>query len=66
MITNNNNNNTWNQQLQNDRTTPNNKPDIVFKDNETGISLLIDSATAGDGNSMKKKSEEVLKTLKQK
>jgi hypothetical protein len=49
----------------NNRASPNNEPDIAFKDNETGTRLLIDSATAGDGNSMRKE-DEILKTLKEK
>jgi len=52
--------------VQNDRTKSDNKRDCVFKDNETGKCLLIDSATVGDGNSMKKEDEEILKALKQK
>jgi len=60
------NNSTWNQKVPNNRATPNNEPDIAFKDNETETRLLIESATAGDGNSMKKVDEENLKTLKEK
>ena len=26
----------WNQQVQTDRTIPNNKPDIIIRDNEKG------------------------------
>ena len=26
----------WNQQVQTDRTIPNNKPDIIIRDNEAG------------------------------
>jgi len=26
----------WNQQIQTDRTNPNNKPDIIIRDNEKG------------------------------
>jgi hypothetical protein len=33
----------WNQQVQTDRTIPNNKPDIVIRDNEKGTCMLIDS-----------------------
>jgi hypothetical protein len=31
----------WNQQVQNDRTITNNKPDITIRDNEKGTSMLI-------------------------
>ena len=34
----------WNQQVQNDRTTPNNKPYIIIRDNEKGTCMLIDGA----------------------
>ena len=27
----------WNQQVQTDRTIPNNKPDIIIRDNEKGM-----------------------------
>jgi hypothetical protein len=45
----------WNQQLQTDRTTPNNKPDIIIRDNEKGTCMLIDAAISGDRNVIKKK-----------
>jgi len=32
----------WNQQIQTDRTTPNNKPDIIIRDNEKGTCMLIE------------------------
>jgi hypothetical protein len=31
----------WNQQVQTDRTIPNNKPDILIRDNEKGTCMLI-------------------------
>jgi hypothetical protein len=31
----------WNQQVQTDRTIPNNKPDIIIRDNEKGTCILI-------------------------
>ena len=34
----------WNQQVQTDRTVPNNKPDIIIRDNEKGTCMLIDGA----------------------
>jgi hypothetical protein len=40
----------WNQQVQTDRTIPNNKPDIIIRDNEKGTCMLIDVAISGDRN----------------
>jgi len=34
----------WNEQVQNDRTVRNNKPDIIIRDNEKGTRMLIDVA----------------------
>jgi len=34
----------WNQQIQTDRTIPNNKPDIIIRDNVKGTCMLIDVA----------------------
>ena len=48
----------WNQQVQTDRTIPNNKPDIVIHDNEKGTRMLIVVAISGDRNVIKKKSRE--------
>ena len=39
-----------NQQVQTDRTFPNNKPDIIICDNEKETSMLIDVAISGDRN----------------
>jgi hypothetical protein len=50
-----------NQQVQTDRTIPNNKPDIVTRDNEKGTCMLIDVAIPGDGNVMQKEAEKILK-----
>ena len=50
---NNNNNNInilWNQQVQAERTLPNNKPDIIIRDNEKRTCMLIDVAISGDRN----------------
>jgi hypothetical protein len=48
VITNNNNNDKviilWNQQVQTDRAIPNNKPDIIIRDNEKRTCMLIDVA----------------------
>jgi len=32
----------WNQQVQTEKTIPNNKPDIIIRDNEKGTCILID------------------------
>ena len=51
----------WNQQVQTDRTIPNNKPDIIIRDNEKGTCMLIDVAISGDRNVTKKRSREGFK-----
>jgi hypothetical protein len=51
----------WNQQVQTDRTTPNNKPDIIIRDNEKGTCMLIDIVIPGDRNVIKKEAEKILK-----
>jgi hypothetical protein len=51
----------WNQQVQTDRTIPNNKPDIVISDNEKGTCMLIDVAIPGDRNVIQKEAEKILK-----
>ena len=38
----------WNQQIQTDRTIPNNKPDIIIHNDEKGTCMLIDVAFSGD------------------
>jgi hypothetical protein len=57
---NNNNNNRggrvtilWNQQVQTDRTIPNNKPDIIIRDNEKEACMLLNIAISGDRNVIK-------------
>jgi len=45
----------WNKQVQTDGTIPNNKPDIIIRDNEKGTCMLIDVAVSGDRNVIKKK-----------
>jgi len=47
----------WNQQVQTDRTIPNNKPDIMIRDNEKGTCMLIDVAISGDRNVIKTEAE---------
>ena len=51
----------WNQQVQTDRTIPNNKPDIIIRDNGKGTCTLIDVAISGDRNVIKKEAEKILK-----
>jgi hypothetical protein len=51
----------WNQQVQTDRTIPNNKPGIIIRDNEKGTCMLIDVAIPGDRNVIKKEAERILK-----
>jgi hypothetical protein len=51
----------WNQQVQTDRTVPNNKPDVVIRDSEEGTCMLIDVAILGDRNVIKKEAEKILK-----
>ena len=50
----------WNQ-VQTDRTIPNNKPDIIIRDNEKGTCILIDVAISGDRNVIKKEAKKILK-----
>ena len=51
----------WNQQVHNDRTVPNNKPDIIIRDNEKRTRMLINVAMSGDRNVIKKEVEKILK-----
>jgi len=44
----------WNQQVKNDRTIPNNKSDIVIRDNGNGTRVLINVAISGDRKEIKK------------
>jgi hypothetical protein len=48
----------WNQQVQTDRTIPNNKPDIIIRDNEKGTCMLIDGSISGDRNVIKNKTRK--------
>jgi len=50
-----------NQQVRSDRTSPNNKPDIIIRDNNQGTCMLTDVAIPGDRNAIKKKAEKILK-----
>ena len=51
----------WNQQVQTDRTIPNNKPDIKIRDNEKGTCMLIDVVILGDRTVIIKEVEKILK-----
>ena len=51
----------WNQQVQTDRTIPNNQPHIIIRDNEKRTCMLIDVAIPGDRNVFKKEAEKILK-----
>jgi hypothetical protein len=51
----------WNQQVQTERTIPNNKPDTIIWDNEKATCILIDVAILGDRNVIKKEAEKILK-----
>ena len=51
----------WNQQIQTDRTIPNNKPDITIRDNEKGKYMLINVEISGDRYVIKKEAEKILK-----
>jgi len=51
----------WNQQVQTDRTIPNNKPVIIIRDNEKRTCMLIDVRISGDRNVIKNEAEKILK-----
>ena len=51
----------WNQQVETDRTIPNNKLNIIIDDNEKRTCMLIDVAISGDRNVIKKEAEKILK-----
>jgi hypothetical protein len=51
----------WNQQVQTDRTIPNNKLDIIIHDNKQGTLMLTDVAIPGDRNVINKEAEKILK-----
>jgi hypothetical protein len=58
-VNNNNNKNNnvaavWIQHVQNDRTIPENKPDIIIRDNVKGAHMPVNVAISGDRNVMKK------------
>jgi len=41
--------------------SPNNKPDVIIRDNEKGTCMLIDVAISRDRNVIKKEAEKILK-----
>ena len=47
--------------VRTDRTTTNNKPDIIIRDNKQGTCMLIDGAIPGDRNVIKKEAVRILK-----
>jgi len=47
--------------VRTDRTIPNQKPDIIIRDNKEGTSMLIDAAIPGDSYVIKKEAEKILK-----
>ena len=53
--------NIYNNKVQTDRTIPNNKSDIIIRDNGKGTCMLIDVAITGDRTVIKKEAEKILK-----
>jgi len=51
----------WNKHIQTARTIPNNKPDIIIRDNKKGTCMLIDVAISENRNVIKKEAEKILK-----
>jgi hypothetical protein len=51
----------WNQQVQTDRTIPNNQPDIVICGNKKRTCMLINVAIPGGRNVIQKEAEKILK-----
>jgi len=51
----------WIQQVETDKTIPDNKPDITVRDNEKGTYVLIYAAISGDRKMIKKEAEKILK-----
>jgi hypothetical protein len=47
--------------VQTDRTIPNNKPDIIIRDNKNGTCMLTDVAISGDRNVIQQEAENILK-----
>ena len=51
----------WNQQVLMERTAPNNKQDVVIRDNEKLTFKSTVGAISGDRNVTKKETEKILK-----
>jgi hypothetical protein len=51
-----------NQKVRTDRTIPNNKTDVIIRDNEKGTCTLISIALSGDRNVIKIETESILNT----
>jgi hypothetical protein len=51
----------WNQQVRTDRTIPNNKPDIIIRNNKQGTCTIIDVTIPGNRNVIKKEAQKILK-----
>jgi enolase len=47
--------------VQTDRNLPNNKPDIIIRDNEKRTRIVIDVAIQGDRNVIKNEAKKILK-----
>jgi hypothetical protein len=47
--------------MQTDRTIPNNRPDVIIRDNEKGTGLLIRVKISGDINVKKKEAQKIVK-----
>jgi hypothetical protein len=47
--------------VQTERTSPNNKQDIIIHDDKKGTYMLIDDAIPGDRNVIKKEAGKILK-----
>jgi len=47
--------------VRSDRTIPNNKPDIIIRDDKQGTRRLINAAIPGERNVIKKEVEKILK-----
>jgi hypothetical protein len=46
--------------VQTDKSTPNNKPDIIIRDNEKRTCILIDVTISGDRNVIKKEAVKIV------
>jgi hypothetical protein len=51
----------WNRHMQTDRPIPNNKLDVMIRDNENGTCMVVDGGISGDRNVIKKEAEKIQK-----